>query len=264
MQFNERALQLSIMEMFEGENMGYYDYYGGYTYTSVAELKEKAKNYVETQRKNGVELSPVELDGRVIAKSWWGKAWCENLEKYADYRSRLERGRRYVRANCVLDLKIGQGEVESLVQGSGAKPYKIRVQIDELTEEQYEKIVAQCASKIQNLEDLVNGNFPDDLKTLFTEKGSGLFPSMAKIHFNCSCPDYADMCKHVAATLYAIGSRFDSAPLLFFKLRGVDTELLIGSAINDRLESMINNARNPSERIMDDESVEALFGIMQK
>jgi uncharacterized Zn finger protein len=240
--------------------MGYYDYYG-YSYTSVSELKAKAKKYVEAQKKKGIELNPVELEGRTIAKSWWGKAWCENLERYADYASRLERGRKYVRANCVLHLQIETGIVNALVQGSRSKPYAVKVRIDELTEEQYEKIVKKCASKIQNLEDLVNGNFPDDLKTLFTEKGAGLFPSMAKIHFDCSCPDWADMCKHVAAVLYGIGSRFDKDPLLFFKLRGVDTDRLIGNAISDRLESMIANATKPSERIMDDADVAAVFGM---
>lgn len=242
--------------------MGYYDYYSGFApYISVAEHKAKAKKYIAEQRKKGIELSPVELEDRTIAKSWWGKAWCENLELYADYSSRLERGRKYVRANCVLDLQIEPGEVHALVQGSGKKPYTVKVRIDELTEEQYEKIVEKCASKIQNLEDLINGNFPDDLKSLFTEKQAGLFPSMAKIHFNCSCSDWADMCKHVAAVLYGIGSRFDKDPLLFFKLRGVDTERLIGNAINDRIESMIENASKPSDRIIDDADLTALFGM---
>ncbi len=242
--------------------MGYYDYYGGFApYVSVAEHKAKAKKYIADQLKKGVVLSPVEIEGRTIAKSWWGKAWCENLELYADYASRLERGRKYVRANCVLDLKIEAGKVTALVQGSGKKPYNVRVRIDKLTEEQYDNIVKKCASKIQNLEDLIKGNFPDDLKALFTQKGAGLFPSMAKIHFDCSCPDWADMCKHVAAVLYGIGSRFDKDPLLFFKLRGVDTDRLIGSAIKDRIESMIENATRPSPRIMDDGDVAAVFGV---
>ena len=146
-------------------------------------------------------------------------------------------------------------------QGSGKKPYNVRIRIDELTEEQYESIVEKCASKIQNIDDLVKGNFPDDLKTLFTQKGAGLFPSMAKIHFSCSCPDYADMCKHVAAVLYGIGSRFDKDPLLFFKLRGVDTDRPIGNAIKDRIQSMIENAAKPSDRIMDDGDVAAVFGM---
>lgn len=153
------------------------------------------------------------------------------------------------------------GKVTALVQGSGKKPYNVRVRIDKLTEEQYDNIVKKCASKIQNLEDLIKGNFPDDLKALFTQKGAGLFPSMAKIHFDCSCPDWADMCKHVAAVLYGIGSRFDKDPLLFFKLRGVDTDRLIGSAIKDRIESMIENATRPSPRIMDDGDVAAVFGV---
>lgn len=241
--------------------MSYYDYYGGYTYTSTADLKEKAKKYVADQAKKGVQLSPVVLEGRTIAKSWWGKAWCENLERYADYASRLERGRKYVRANCVLDLQIESGNVAALVQGSQKKPYQVQVQIDELTDEQYEKITEKCGSKIQNLEDLVNGNFPDDLKSLFTEKGLGLFPSMAKIHFKCSCPDWADMCKHTAAVLYGIGARFDKDPLLFFKLRGIDTQKLIGSAISNRLESMIKNAEKPSGRIMSDSEIASVFGV---
>ena len=242
--------------------MSYYDYYGGYApYVSVSEHKAKAKKYIEAQRKKGIKLSPVELDGRAIAKSWWGKAWCDNLEKYADYSSRLERGRKYVRANCVLDLQIEEGHVTALVQGSSSKPYTVNVQIDELTDEQYEKIVGRCSSKIQNIDDLVKGNFPDDLKALFTEKGAGLFPSMAKIHFKCSCPDWADMCKHTAATLYGVGARFDKDPLLFFKLRGVNTEKLIGNAIEDRLNSMIENADKSSERIMSDDAMLEVFGI---
>ena len=241
--------------------MGWYDYYGGYTYTSVAELKAKAKKYISDQLKKGVKLSPVEIEGRIIAKSWWGKAWCENLERYADYYSRLERGRKYVRANCVIDLKIEAGKVTGLVQGSDSKPYSIEVKIDKLDEEQYGHIVEKCAFKIQNINDLVKGNFPDDLKALFTEKDTGLFPPMSKIHFNCSCPDWADMCKHVAAVLYGVGARFDNDPLLLFTLRGVDMEKLIGNAIKDRIASMIENAARPSRRIMSDKAMQEVFGI---
>lgn len=239
--------------------MGYYSAFP--PYVSVAEQKSKAKKFVTEQAKKGKQFSPVEIEGRVIAKSWWGKAWCQNLELYVDYGNRLERGRRYVRANCVLDLQIEVGKVHALVQGSRKKPYTVTVVIDELSEEQYQMIIKKCSSKIQNLEDLINGNFPDDLKALFTEKGAGLFPSMAKIHFGCSCPDYADMCKHVAAVLYGIGNRFDKDPLLFFTLRGVDTDWLIKNAINDRIESMIDNATQPSNRIMDDADLTALFGV---
>lgn len=237
-------------------------YYGGFPPSvSVGEHKARARKYIEAQRKKGVILEPVEIAGRTIAKSWWGQAWCENLERYADYESRLERGRKYVRSNCVLDLRISAGEVQSLVQGSSSRPYRVGVRIDELTQEAYERMVEECTSKIQNLEDLVGGNFPEDLKTLFTNRSGGLFPSMKQIHFDCSCPDSAGMCKHIAATLYGIGARFDKDPLLFFMLRGVDTDCLIGRAIDDRVESMIENASRPSARIMDDADLGALFGM---
>lgn len=84
---------------------------------------------------------------------------------------------------------------------------------------------------------------------------------MAKIHFNCSCPDWADMCKHVAAALYGIGARFDKDPLLFFKLRGVDTEKLIGKAIQNKIEMMLENADVASDRLLADDEVSALFGL---
>ena len=238
-----------------------WDYYGGYTYTSVADLKAKAKKIIEKAEKSGTKMNPVEIEGRVIAKSWWGKAWCENLESYADYYSRLERGRKYVRANCVVDLQIESGEVYAQVIGSRSSPYKIYITIDELSDDQYQAICKKCSSKIQNIDSLIKGDFPDDLKELFLQKKGGLFPSMAKIHFNCSCPDWADMCKHVAAALYGIGARFDKDPLLFFKLRGVDTEKLIGKAIQNKIEMMLENANAASDRLLADDEVSALFGL---
>ncbi len=239
----------------------YYGGYGGYTYTSVAELKAKAKKIIEKAEKSGEKMNPVKIEGRTIAKSWWGKAWCENLESYADYYSRLERGRKYVRANCVVDLQIESGQVYAQVIGSSSSPYKIHITIDQLSDDQYESICKKCSSKIQNIDSLIKGDFPDDLKELFLQKKGGLFPSMAKIHFNCSCPDWADMCKHVAAALYGIGARFDKDPLLFFKLRGVDTEKLIGKAIQNKIEMMLENADAKSDRLLADDEGLALFGL---
>ncbi len=239
----------------------YYGGYGGYTYTSVAELKAKAKKIIEKAEKSGEKMNPVKIEGRTIAKSWWGKAWCENLESYADYYSRLERGRKYVRANCVVDLQIESGQVYAQVIGSSSSPYKIHITIDQLSDVQYESICKKCSSKIQNIDSLIKGDFPDDLKELFLQKKGGLFPSMAKIHFNCSCPDWADMCKHVAAALYGIGARFDKDPLLFFKLRGVDTEKLIGKAIQNKIEMMLENADAKSDRLLADDEGLALFGL---
>ena len=240
--------------------MSYYDYYGGYTYTSVSELKAKAASYVQKEAKAGNILHPIVLEGRTIAKNWWGKTWIDNLERYADYASRLERGRKYVRANCVVDLQIEGGLVNALVMGSGKKPYEIRVNIDQIDEEKYAEVTKKCANKIENLDSLVNGKFPEELKELFSRKG-GIFPTMSEIHFGCSCPDWADMCKHVAAVLYAIGAKFDSDPMFFFTLRGIDTEKLVGGAIENKIELMLKNAGNQSERILDDGDMAALFGV---
>ncbi len=237
-----------------------YDFYD-YTYTSVADLKEKAADYIKYEAKHGNILNPVVLEGRNIATSWWGKAWCNNLERYADYKSRLERGRRYVRANCVLDLNIDYANVVALVQGSQKNPYRVQITIDPLPELRYQKIIYKCSSKIENIESLINGKFPNELKELFADKKAGLFPSMKEIHFKCTCPDWADMCKHTAAVLYGIGNRFDTSPLLFFKLRGINIEEMASDLVDNRLEQMLNNADKASSRILDDSLVNKIFGI---
>lgn len=241
--------------------MSFYDYFKSFRYTSVGDLKEKAKKYLQKEEGKGHLLSPIELEGRVIAKSWWGKAWCDNLESYADFYNRLERGRKYVRNNAVVDLQIERGKVSAKVIGSGKTPYRITVQINELGKAKYKNIIKESSMHIQNIEALINGNFPETLKKLFLKKDGGLFPTMADIHFECSCPDVADMCKHVAAVLYGIGARFDKEPLLFFKLRGIDTEKLIGSAIQNRIESMLSHSKAKSKRIIRENEVNKLFGI---
>ncbi len=237
-----------------------YDYYGFAPYVSVEELKARAALLVKKESLNGNILNPVILESRVIAKNWWGKTWISNLESYADYKTRLERGRRYVRANCVVDLRIKGGLVEALVLGSQKKPYSVGIKIDMLDEEKYESIALHCSNKIQNLESLVNGTFPEDLKNLFSNK-NGIFPTMSEIHFGCSCPDWADMCKHVAAVLYAIGAKFDKEPLLFFTLRGIDVQKLVGGAIQNKLNLMLQNADKKTSRIISDESMTKLFGL---
>lgn len=150
-----------------------------------------------------------------MAKIWWGKAWNQNLESYADYSNRIARGRSYVRNNAVLDLKIVKGEVKAIVQGSSSKPYMITVQIDKLSNERWNKVITLCNHRIDTLEQLVAGSFPKELEVLFKERKYGLFPSPKEIHFDCSCPDWASMCKHVAAVLYGIGARLDTIQCCF-------------------------------------------------
>lgn len=234
---------------------------GHYSQPSEAELKARAAESVQKAKQKGALMEPVVIRGMAIAKSWWGNAWCENLERYADYENRLERGKRYVRTGSVVDLKLQKGKILAKVQGTRRTPYKVEVRISPLSEEKCQAIIEQCGRKIQNLEALTSGSFPEELQELFTGRG-GLFPTPREISFSCSCPDWALMCKHVAAVLYGVGARLDEAPSLFFELRGIEMERFIDVTIANRVEAMLVNADKPSRRIMDGADMTALFGIL--
>ena len=214
----------------------------------------------KSAEKKGKVLKPVVIQGRSIANSWWGQAWCANLERYADFESRLERGKRYVKTGAVIDLKIGKGKILAKVQGSRKTPYKAEIRISPLSEERCQEIIGQCGQRVENLEKLLAGDFPVELKELFTER-DGLFPSPREISFSCSCPDWALMCKHVAAALYGIGARLDENPSLFFELRGIEVGRFIDVAIANRVEVMLKNAGRKSARMIRDEDVLELFGV---
>ncbi|MGN1165297.1 MAG: SWIM zinc finger family protein [Lachnospiraceae bacterium] len=231
-----------------------------YKQPNASQLQKNARQTMKKEKAKGKQLEPVVIQGRTIVKSWWGQAWCDNLERYADFESRLERGKRYVRTGAVVDLKIQKGKVFARVQGRRKTPYKVEVRISPLSEERCQYAIKQCGRKIENLERLVNGDFPKELKELFLGD-KGLFPEPREISFNCSCPDWALMCKHVAAVLYGIGARFDENPLLFFELRGIDVERFIDVTLANRVESMLVNAGTPSKRIITGGDWENLFGI---
>lgn len=236
-------------------------YYGYPEYVSVEEKKAKANRTVKALKKKNPNIQPIIIEGRTLANSWWGKSWNKNLENYADYDNRIQRGRSYIRHNCVVDLQISKGNVEALVQGAMKNPYKVIIQIDTLKKEMLQKIMNLCNNKIGSLEELLEGKFPKDLEALFVEGEYGLFPSPKEIHFDCNCPDYAYMCKHVAAVLYGIGSKFDSDPMLFFTLRDIDTSVLIKKSIEAKLESMLKNADKKSKREIDENSIHDIFGV---
>ena len=204
--------------------------------------------------------NPVAIEGK-LAKSWWAQAWNQNLEAYADYANRIGRGRSYVRAGNVLDLSIAPGIVHALVQGSRAKPYEVAVQISPLSKQKWAQIVERCSRSIGSLEELAEGRFPKDLMELFTNKGDGLFPSPDEIDFSCSCPDWAYMCKHVAAVLYGIGARFDNDPTLFFLLRDIDFGELLQKTVDEKMHSMLKNAGHITDRVMQDADTFDLFGV---
>ena len=233
---------------------------GFYSQPAASELKRKSEASRKSAEKKGKILEPVVIQGRTIARSWWGRAWCANLERYADYESRLDRGKRYVRTGAVIDLKIGKGKLSARVQGSRKTPYKVEVRISPLSEERCQEIIAACGRKVENLEKLLSGDFPEELKELFAQKNS-LFPAPKEISFSCSCPDWALMCKHVAAVLYGVGARLDEDPSLFFTLRGIEMSRFIDVAIANRVELMLQNTARPSSRIIADGEVRELFGV---
>lgn len=230
-------------------------------YVPVAERRRKARNKVEKLKKKNPDITPVIITGNKLATTWWGTAWNKNLESYSDYINRIGRGRSYVRNGAVLDLKIEQGLIKALVQGSSSKPYQVDVKISPLVGGQWEKIKKACAGRIDSLPELIDGKFPKALSDLFTAKGSGLFPTPREIIFQCSCPDWAVMCKHVAAVLYGVGTKLDQDPALFFTLRSVNVEELISGAIRGKVESMLNCSKAKSRRVLADADISDVFGI---
>lgn len=200
-------------------------YYGWAPYVPVAKRREKAKKELEKQRKKGKKVSPIEIEGRTIAKSFWGKRWCDHLESMSDYENRLPRGRTYVRNGSVCHLEIKQGAVEALVSGSSI--YNVSVTIKTLVKEAWNDIKGRCAGQIGSLIELLQGKLSDKVMSIVADHEKGLFPKKREISFECSCPDSAGMCKHIAAVLYGIGNRLDHAPELLFQLRGVDPSELL-------------------------------------
>lgn len=232
-----------------------------YEQPNAAQLQKNAAESVKKEKKRGNILEPVNVKGRDIVKNWWGKAWCSNLEQYADYESRIDRGKRYVRNGSVIDLKIHKGRISARVQGTRKTPYKIEIRISPLSEEKCQNIIQKCGRKIENMEELLNGKFPLEMQELFQGK-DGLFPTPKEIGFTCSCPDWALMCKHVAAALYGVGVRLDENPLLFFELRGIDVGRFIDVTIANRVETMLANEGKQSSRIIEDEDITDLFGVL--
>jgi uncharacterized Zn finger protein len=239
--------------------VGYYTYYP--PYVTIGEKREKAAKKLAKLRKQDPNLQPVVIEGSALAKTWWGKSWNKNLESYADYSNRIERGRSYVRNGAVLDLKIQPGEVKALVQGSESKPYNVTIEIKPIQKNNWIKIKKSCQGQLESLPELLEGNFPKPLSTVFMAKGEGLFPSSDEIKLSCSCPDWAVLCKHVAATLYGIGARLDENPMLFFTLRNADVHELIFQAVDDHTQNLLKIAENKSARVLDDMDLVDVFGI---
>ncbi len=200
-------------------------YYEWRPYVSVAKRRAKAEREMKKLRKQGKKIEPVAVEGRKIARTFWGEAWCKHLEQFSDYANRLPRGRTYVRNGSVCHLAITQGKIEAIV--SGSELYKIDIRITPLSAAKWKNIRKQCAGQIGSLLELLQGRLSKHVMQIVTDRDQGLFPKPSEIKLSCDCPDWAMMCKHVAAVLYGIGARLDHQPELLFLLRNVDKDELI-------------------------------------
>ena len=235
--------------------MGYYGY-GWAPYVSVAQRQRKAASEMAKLKKKGHPVSPVVVDGRTIARTFWGKAWCDNLERYSDFSNRLPRGRTYVRNGSVIDLQIAPGEIQAMVSGSAI--YKVKVKVAPVAKARWQSICTDCAGAIDSLIELLQGRFSKGVMERVCRQKAGLFPSPAEIQLSCSCPDGAYMCKHVAAVLYGIGARLDQQPDLLFRLHNVDEKELIAGA--GQALPLARKA-TAATQILGGEDLSALFGL---
>ena len=231
-------------------------FYGWKPYVPVAQRRRRAEREVAQLRKQGQGLSPVSIAGTKIAKTFWGKAWCENLERYSDFANRLPRGRTYVRNGSVIDLQIAPGSVRALV--SGSELYEVVLAVKPVPESRWKAICGDCAGAIDSLVELLQGRLSQGVMERICQPKTGLFPAPAEITLSCSCPDWADMCKHVAAVLYGVGARLDHQPELLFRLRTVDEKELIANA--GKTISLAKPAPGQA-KVLVDEDLSDLFGL---
>jgi uncharacterized Zn finger protein len=225
-------------------------------YVPVAVRRANAQKKLAGMKKKGERAEPVLISGRMIATSFWGKSWCENLERYSDFENRLPRGRTYVRNGSVLDLRITRGELTALVCGS--ELYKIKITVAPVPQHHWKSICRDSTGSIDSLVELLAGRLAKGVMDRVCREGDGLFPAPPEIKLSCSCPDWADMCKHVAAALYGVGARLDEKPELLFLLRGVDA--------NDLLSAAGENVPLPKKspraaKLLDESDIGQVFGI---
>ncbi|MEX3936884.1 hypothetical protein AB4Y32_34865 [Paraburkholderia phymatum] len=232
--------------------------YGGWNpYVPVAERRKKAEQLVARATRAGKTLSPIAPYRGAIAKTFWGKAWCDNLEQYSDYDSRLPRGRTYVRNGSVIDLRITRGKIHAQVMGSSL--YEITIDVAACPERQWRALSADCSSSIDSMVELLQGKLSAAVMGRICQPGTGLFPAPKDIKFGCNCLDWAVMCKHIAAVLYGIGARLDQQPELLFTLRGVDpTDLVNHTGAN---LSGAGKAVPASGKLLDTAVLGDVFGI---
>jgi uncharacterized Zn finger protein len=230
--------------------------YGGWApYVPVAKRRARAAKAIDKLRKKGTKVEPIEVQGRKIARTFWGEAWCNHLEKFSDYENRLPRGRNYVRNGSVCHLAVSRGKVEAIV--SGSELYRVSIDISPLPEKKWTNLRNQCTGQIGSMLELLQGRFSDHIMAIVTDQNQGLFPKPNEIKLTCDCPDWAEMCKHIAAVLYGVGTRLDHQPELLFLLRNVDHQELITADLDIQAAS----AGKGKRRRLEDADLSNVFGL---
>jgi uncharacterized Zn finger protein len=230
--------------------------WGWRPYVLAAQRRVQGLREIETLRKKGYVVSPVVLHGRTIASTFWGKAWCDNLERYSDFANRLPRGRTYVRNGSIIDLQVARGEITALVSGSAI--YRVTVNIVPVAKTRWRSICKDCAGAIDSLVELLQGRLSQGVMERMCRQKTGLFPSPGEIKLACSCPDWAGMCKHVAAVLYGVGARLDREPELLFRLHNIDEKELIAKA---GCALPLKQTGPAASKVLDDEDLSELFAL---
>jgi uncharacterized Zn finger protein len=230
-------------------------YWGYAPYVSVAERRAQALLQMEKLRKKGLVVEPVRVEGIKIAQTFWGKSWCQHLESFSDFASRLPRGRTYVRNGSVCHMAVEKGKITAKV--SGSELYDISIEVKPLPGPKWNELKSHCAGRIGTLLELLQGRLSGEVMKVVTDQNNGLFPLPKEISMDCSCPDFATMCKHVAAVLYGVGARLDQKPELLFLLRGVDhAELAV-----DNAKAMVSAKESKGGRRMEESRIGDVFGI---
>ena len=231
-------------------------YYGYKPYVSVGERQKQAEKAAVKAKKSGKVYSPIAAYRGALAKTVWGKAWCDNLQAHSDYANRLPRGSSYVRNGSVIDLQISAGEVKARVMGSSL--YKVEVTLKPVEPAQWKAICKDCSGSIASLVEILQGKLSTSVMQRLCQPGTGLMPTAKALKFSCSCPDWADMCKHVAAVLYGVGARLDHQPELLFTLCNVDAKELIQAAGSGLVAPRM---APKSAQVLDDTLLDDVFGL---
>ena len=163
-----------------------------------------------------------------FVKNWWATRWIQAMERVMD-RGRLQRGRSYARKGQVLSLEEGQGQVKASVQGSRRTPYKVTISLTPLSERDWKKVVTALAERPYFVAQLLAGEMPQEIEEAFQATKLDLFPGRRELLQDCNCPDWAEVCKHLAAVHYILAERFDEDPFLLFRLRGKSQEEILAS-----------------------------------